>query len=434
MNPALPKNGNLTSDVRKGGVKKAGILSLGCPRNLTDSEHLLGKLKKSGYSIVDIAEAEVAFVNTCAFIEDAKAESIEALLDLIELKKEGKLKKIIACGCLVQRYKDVLEKEFPEIDVFTGTFAFEHSLDRFPITPGHYAYLKICESCLSSCSFCIIPKIKGKFSSINIESLVKEAKQLEKSGIKELNIIGQDTSSYGLDLYTKRKLPELLQAILKGTKSIPWIRLLYLYPDIKTIKALLDIMQDEPRVCRYIDLPLQHINNRILKLMRRRSNKEEILEIIALIRKNLPDAAIRTSFIVGFPSESEKEFQELMHFIEEVKFERLGVFTYSREEGTPAYNFKGQLPEATKLARLNAVMSRQQGISIEVYRRMMTRKIDVLIDEAKNNTYLGRSRYDAPEVDGTVYVKSERSLKPGDLVNVEIKDTLEYDLIGEVKK
>jgi len=414
-------------------MRKAGILSLGCPRNLTDSEHLLGKLKKSGYSIVDITEADVAFINTCAFIEDAKAESIEALLDLIELKKEGKLKKIVACGCFVQRYKDVLEKEFPEVDVFSGIIPFEHSLDRFPITPGHYAYLKICESCLSSCSFCIIPKVKGKFSSIDIQLLVKEAKQLEKSGVKELNIIGQDTSSYGLDLYRKKKLPELLRAVLKGTKTIPWVRLLYLYPDIKVIEALLEIMQDEPRLCRYIDLPLQHINNRILKLMRRRSSREEILKIIDLIRKKIPDAAIRTSFIVGFPSESEKEFQELVRFIEDVKFERLGVFTYSREEGTPAYDFEGQVPEKTKLARLNTVMIRQQGISTEVNQRMLGKKIDVLIDELENDTYLGRSRYDAPEVDGTVYLKSLRALKPGDIVNVEITDTLEYDLIGEVK-
>jgi len=415
-------------------MKKVGILSLGCPRNLVDLENFAGRLVKKGYSIVDIHKADVAVVNTCAFIKDAKAESIDAILDLVELKKEGKLRKIIVSGCLVQRYKNILKKELPEIDAFIGAVSLNHSVDRFPISPKHYAYLKICESCTSECSFCIIPKIKGKFSSIEIEPLIKRAKLLDKSGVKELNIVGQDTSSYGVELYGSKKIPELLRAILQNTKNIKWIRLLYLYPDIEVIKPLLDLMEEEPRICKYIDLPIQHINNRILKLMRRRTGKNDIIEIIELVRKQVPEAAIRTSLITGFPSESEKEFKELLDFIEEVKFERLGVFTYSREEGTTAYNFKGQIPEKVKLARLNAIMIRQQEISREANRKMPGKLIDVLIDEPENSDYLGRSQFDAPEVDGMVYVKSGETLKPGDLVKVKINDILEYDLIGEVTK
>lgn len=415
-------------------MKKLGVLSLGCPRNLVDSEGMLGRLRNKGYSIVDIEQADTAIVNTCGFIKDAKTESIEAILGLIALKKEGKLKKIIACGCLVQRYKDVLSREFPEIDAFVGRVSLDHTKDRFAISPRHFAYLKICESCRSHCSFCIIPKLKGKFASLGIGPLIERVKILDQSGVRELNIVGQDTSSYGWDLYAKANLPDLIKAVLKNSKNISWLRILYLYPDIRLMRPLLDLMRQEQRVCRYIDLPIQHINGRILKLMRRRSSKSEIIKIIDLIRAKLPQAAIRTSLIVGFPSESEKEFEELLDFITEVKFERLGAFAYSPEEGTAAYSFKGRITEKIKEARLSAIMQRQQEISTELNQRMLGKEIEVLIEEKDKDFFLGRSRFDAPEVDGLVYVSSKRALHIGDIVKVKVTDTLEYDLVGVEKE
>lgn len=409
-----------------------GILSLGCPRNLVDSEQLLSRLKKKGYSIVDITKADVAIVNTCAFIKDAKTESIDVILDLIKLKEEGKLKKIIVYGCLVQRYKDHLKKELPQIDAFVGTLSFPAKTGLgLSLTPRHYAYLKICEGCISKCSFCIISKIKGKFTSEDMESLFKKVIRYDKNDIQELNIIGQDIAAYGIDLYGGRKLPELAQKILKKSKSIKWLRFLYLYPDLKLIDELLSLMRDEPRICKYIDLPIQHINDRILKLMNRKSTKSDIIRVVDRIRKRAPEAAIRTTLIVGFPSETDKEFKELFNFIESVKFERLGVFTYSREEDTPAYDFKKQIPEETKQLRFKQIMLRQQELAAEFNRSMQQKVIDVLIDEPIKDNYLGRSQYDAPEVDGTVYVTSKKKLKPGDIVKVKITDTLEYDLVAE---
>lgn len=409
-----------------------GMLSLGCPRNLVDSEQLLSRLKKKGYSIVDITKADVAIVNTCAFIKDAKTESIGLLLDLIKLKEEGKLKKIIVYGCLVQRYKDYLKKELPQIDAFIGTLSFPAKVVLgLTLTSKHYAYLKICEGCINKCSFCIISKIKGKFASADMESLLKEVRAFDKNDVQELNIIGQDITAYGIDLYGGRKLPELTERILKKSKSIKWLRFLYLYPDFKLIDELLSLMKDEPRICKYIDLPIQHINDRILKLMNRKSTKSDIIKVIDRIRKMAPEAAIRTTLIVGFPSESDKEFKELFNFIESVKFERLGVFTYSREEDTPAYNFKKQIPEETKQLRFKQIMSRQQELAVEFNKGMQQKIIDVLIDESSEDNYLGRSQYDAPEVDGMVYVSSKKKLKPGDMVKVKITDTLEYDLVAE---
>ncbi|MFZ2602795.1 MAG: MiaB/RimO family radical SAM methylthiotransferase [Candidatus Omnitrophota bacterium] len=409
-----------------------GILSLGCPRNLVDSEQLLSRLKEKGYYIVDVAKADVAIVNTCAFIKDAKTESIDVLLDLIKLKEEGRLKKIIVYGCLVQRYKDYLKKELPQIDAFIGTPSFPaKAVLGVSLTGKHYAYLKICEGCINKCSFCIISKIKGKFTSEDMESLLEKVRAFDKNDIQELNIIGQDITAYGIDLYGGRKLPELAQKILKKSKSIKWLRFLYLYPDFKLVDELLTLMKDEPRICKYIDLPIQHINDRILKLMNRQSTKSDIMKIVDRIRKRAPEAAIRTTLIVGFPSESDKEFKELFNFIESVKFERLGVFTYSREEDTPAYDFKKQIPEKTKQLRLNQIMLRQQELAAEFNRSMRQKVIDVLIDEPIKDNYLGRSQYDAPEVDGVVYVSSKKKLKPGDMVKVKITDTLEYDLIGK---
>lgn len=412
-------------------MNRIGILNLGCPRNITDAENILGRLADKGYEIVDIDKADSAIINTCAFIDEAKKESIAAILDLIDLKKEGKLKRLVVTGCLAQRFKDKLIRELPEVDAFVGRIALNHNLRRFPLTPKHYAYLKICEGCVNNCSYCIIPKIKGKFSSLNINSILKRVEQFNQDRLSELNIIGQDITGYGIDLYGKRRLPELLQKIVKQAKHIGWIRLLYLYPDA-AVSELLDLMNDQPKICRYIDLPIQHINDRLLKLMNRRINKKAIRELIRKIRKSIPDVAIRTSLIVGFPSETDKEFKELLEFIEEEKFERLGAFIYSREDGTPAYNFKPQVPHKIKIERLDAVMSAQQKISQELNRKFLGKVLDVLIDEKETDYYLGRSQIDAPEVDGLVYVKPAKGeLNIGDFVKVKITDTLEYDLVGE---
>lgn len=427
---------NAMSDTQKENFRKlnrVGILSLGCPRNLVDSEDILARLREKGYAIVDICEADVAIINTCAFIKEAKEESIDAILDLIDLKKQGKLKKVIVYGCLSQRYKQHLIKELPEIDAFVGIVSLSFSRKRFPLCAGHYAYLKICEGCVNYCSFCIIPRIKKRFISLDQKAILEKVKLFDKDKIKELNIIGQDIGSYGMDLSGLRQLPALIETILQETKHIAWLRLLYLYPNLKVIERLLDLMKNERRVCKYVDLPVQHINDRILKAMNRRTTKSQIIKIVERIRKKVPDAAIRTSLIVGFPSEEEREFEELLEFIEDVKFERLGVFIYSPEEGTPAYSFKRRVPLAVKKARFNTIMARQQEISRELNKRMLGRTMDVLIDEKEKDVYLGRTAHDAPEVDGLVYVDSKHNLEPGDFVKVKIKDTLEYDLAGTVQ-
>ncbi len=411
-------------------LPKVGILSLGCPRNIVDSENILGRLALKGYRIVDIPRADIAILNTCAFIEDAKKESINAILDLIRLKRDGKIKKIIVYGCLPQRYKEELAGELPEIDAFLGRVSLNNSPDSYRITAKHYAYLKICEGCINNCSFCVIPSIKGRFASIDMDSAVARASELACSGVSELNIIGQDISGYGFDLYRKFKLSELLEKIIKASKGIGWIRLLYLYPS-RISDRLLDIISSEARVCKYLDLPIQHASNRILRLMRRKTTKDELLGVIERIRSKVKGAAIRTSLIVGFPSETDKEFKELLSFIKDVRFERLGVFIYSREEGTAAYNFNKQIPQKVKEERFNEIMSFQQQISSEVNSKFIGKTLKVLVDEKEGGSYLGRTEYDAPEVDGTVYLRSKRKLNPGDFVKARITDTLEYDLAGE---
>ena len=409
---------------------KVGILSLGCPRNLVDSEHILGRLRSKGHPIVDLGKADIGIVNTCAFIEDAKVESIEAILELVDLKKSGKLKKIIVCGCLFERYQDKLRKEFPEVDAFAGRTDLTAEPARYALTPKHYAYLKICEGCVNNCSFCVIPKIKSAFRSLPAKSVLNMVEEFNRQKISELNIIGQDITGYGLDLCGKPKLAELVRQIARKSSRIGWLRLMYLYPS-RVSDDLLRIIRDEERLCKYIDLPCQHINDRILKLMNRHISKKEILKLIDKIRRIIPGVCLRTSVIVGFPSESEKEFGELARFIQEVKFERLGAFCYSPEEGTPAYTFSGQIPKKIKLQRFDAIMELQQKVSLEVNRKFLGKNLKVLIDEKQNGYYIGRSQYDAPEVDGQVFVKSKKSLKAGDFVTAKITDTLEYDLTGE---
>lgn len=438
---------------------KVSILSLGCARNLVDSEVMSGILKKAGCAIVDISGiADIAIINTCSFIEDARKESIDIILDVIDLKKEGKIKKILVAGCLPQRYGDALKDGLKEIDGFIGVdgfaklpriigalsrnkkifdipavpeFLYDDKTPRLLLTPKHYAYIKISEGCSHKCSFCVIPDVRGPHRSRTMDSVLREASALIKSGVKEINLIGQDTTLYGMDLYKRPALAELLKK-LAGLKGARWIRLLYAHPAHFT-DELIKVIGDEQAICKYIDLPIQHISNRILKRMNRGTTKKSILDLLHKIRKNIPGVAIRTSIITGFPGETEKEFAELIGFIKKEKFERLGAFTYSREEGTVAYKFAGQIPEQEKKARRDEIMKVQQGVSRRNNRKLMGKVLDVIIDEkdaSDPKLYLGRSYMDAPEVDGMVYVKG-KNIKVGTFVRVKIVDTYEYDLVGD---
>jgi len=425
----------------------------------------LGLLKKSGFTITeDFNNCDAVVVNTCSFIKDAKRESIDLILQLIELKKEKKIKSIIVTGCLPQRYPAELKKDLKEVDSFLGTndfikipevvkktlsgkgvsiiskkhdFLYDHTLPRDMITPGHFVYVKLSEGCNNSCSYCVIPKIRGRLRSRTAESILEEVKILSRnSRISEINLIGQDITLYGTDLYGKPKLAAILRQVA-ALKAAKWMRLLYTHPEHYS-DELIDVVRDEPSICKYLDLPLQHVNDRILKLMNRAITKEKILNLINRLRKEVPDLAIRTTFIVGFPSESDKEFKEMFDFIREVKFERLGIFEYSHEEGTSAYRFSGQISDKIKKERFDAIMELQQEISKGINSKFLGKEIDVLIDEPNgddktNSTYnyIARTEYDAPEVDGNCFVMSKKQHKPGDFVRVKIVDTLEYDLVGE---
>lgn len=430
---------------------KVGILSLGCPKNLVDSEAILGEFLKKGYSVADeVAESDIAIINTCAFIEDAKRESVDAILDLVQLKREGSIKKIIVAGCLPQRYEKILRKEFSEVDAFLGVrdFAKDEAKIRSLITPPHYAYVKISDGCDNRCKYCIISKIRGPYRSKPIAAVLKEIKTLyDNSGgrLKEINLISQDLTYYGKDLYGRLSLAGLLRRLQvnefkKSTKNLRWIRLLYAHPRHLTDQVI-ELITDSVRICKYIDLPAQHINDKILKAMGRKVTKRRILELIDKLRKNIPGIAIRTSLIVGLPGEGEKEFKELLEFMKDVKFERLGIFTYSREEGTPAYNFKEQVSEKVKKNRFDEAMKLQQDIASKVNASFLGKTLTVLIDEKCHDSkgdYIGRTYADAPEVDGQVFVRTVGAngrsplLKIGDFVDVKITDTLEYDLVGEV--
>ncbi len=448
---------------------KVSILSLGCARNLVDSEVMLGILKGAGFQIVDELEGtDIAIVNTCSFIEDAKKESIDVILDVIELKNKKKLNHILVTGCLPQRYKDKLQGELKEIDGFLGANGFERMpqiinalmkgeriLDVMPapkylysdktprirLTPKHYAYVKISEGCSHKCSFCVIPQLRGPHRSRHIDSILREAGDLVKNGVREINLIGQDTTLYGMDLYKRLALAELLKKLvrIKGVNPIParrngvnWIRLLYAHPANFTDEVI-EVIKEEPAICKYVDLPIQHINDRILRLMKRATSKKKILDLLEKLRKEIPGLVIRTSIIVGFPGETEAEFKELVEFIKDAKFERLGAFIYSREEGSPAYDFPNQISEKEKKSRWDEIMKAQQEISQESNSKLMGRELDVIIeekDESDPHLYLGRSYMDAPEVDGIVYLRGS-GLKMGNFVRAKIIDTYEYDLIGE---
>lgn len=437
---------------------KVGLISLGCPRNLVDSEVMLGLLKKSGFKITeDFSDCDAAIINTCSFIEDAKKESLDLIFQLVRLKKERKIGSIIVAGCLPQRYLKELKKELKEVDAFVGTsdfikipeivkktlkkdkvsevsatpsFLADHTLPRDLITPKHSIYLKVAEGCANNCSYCVIPKIRGTLRSRAVESLLSEARQLSKRHlISEINLIGQDITLYGADLYGEPRLAELLRRLLK-LKLAKWHRLLYTHPEHYT-DDLIDIVKNEPAVCKYLDLPLQHINNKILKSMNRKITKKEIINLIGRLRNRIPGLAIRTTFIVGFPGETDGDFRELRDFIREARFERLGIFEYSTEEGTPAYDFKDQVPEKVKRERFDEIMRLQQEISKKINAGFMGKEMEVLVDESQKYCYTARTEYDAPEVDGSCFVRSKKLRKPGDFVKVKIVDTMEYDLVGE---
>ena len=443
-------------------MKKTYLLSLGCPRNLTDSEILLALLENSGFNITDNPEtADIAIINTCGFIQDAKEESIDAILQLAELKKEGKIKKLVVTGCLPQRYPTELTNGIKEIDAVFGTsdfmkipgmldtlfagegttiseisakpeFLYNHDHARKSLTLPHYVYVKIQEGCSNRCSYCVIPDLKGPRRSRERASVLEEVKRLKTGGkVREVILIGQDTTSFGLD---RNNIPELEQLLeeLSPVMGDDWLRLLYTHPAHFT-DGLIDIIADTDNICKYIDLPIQHINDGILKRMNRNITGKDITGLIARIRNRINGVTIRTSVITGFPGETDREFGQLMDFLRETKFDRLGAFIYSQEEETPAYSFEGQVPEEVKRERFEEIMKLQQEISTDNNLKFVDRTLHVLIDEEDPDTagrFIGRSQMDAPEVDGIIYVKGE-GIKPGNFVNVKITGAMEYDLMGE---
>ena len=439
---------------------RVGIVSLGCPKTLVDSEILLGKARGAHFSIArDIEQSDVVLLNTCGFIKDAKQESIDALLKLIELKKKKKLLGIVVAGCLVQRYAKELKKEFSEVDALVGSGDYRAIAEvlkkvadgqklvsvheagylaaadeaRVALTPKHSRYLKISEGCDHECSFCVIPSLRGPYRSRRIADLVKEAKKLAEEGAKELVVIGQDITKFGWDYARKSLLPELLEA-LGAVREIRWIRLLYTYPSTLTDEMIQAVTRSK-KICRYIDLPLQHISDKILKAMRRGSTKKQIGELIRKLRARIPEVVIRTSFIVGFPGETEEDFQELLSFIRDMKFERLGVFRYSREEGSAAATLPDQVPEKIKEDRYHRIMRLQQGIAREANRRFIGRELRVLLETQDSEDpfrWTGRSYMDAPEVDGAVFVRTEKSVATGKFYTVKITDVQDYDLVGKI--
>ena len=436
---------------------KIGMVSLGCAKNQNDAEIMLGILLQDGCEIVaDPSQADVIIVNTCGFIESAKRESIDALLEMAEYK-EDKCRLLIASGCLAERYSEEIAKEIPEVDAIVGTGDYdriaeaikkafdgekpiicghkdrtpEERLPRVLSTPPYTAYLKIADGCDNNCTYCAIPKIRGKFRSRAIDNIVSEAEELAENGVKELILIAQDTTRYGVDLYGKYSLDSLLEELVKIEK-IQWIRVHYYYTEAIT-EGLITTMAKYDKICNYIDMPIQHINNTILRRMARRTTREETIEKIGMIREKMSDCTIRTSIIVGFPGETEEQFNELYEFVKNIRFDRMGVFSYSQEEGTPAAEFEDQIDEETKQKRLDALMTLQQGISLEMNRAKIGSVIEVIVEgyDADNFLFYGRSRGDSIDVDGKVYFGTENEVDEGDIIKVKIVDADEYDLTGQ---
>ncbi len=438
-------------------MKKIYLQSLGCSKNLVDSENMLGILKKKGYEIVEYADkSDYIIINTCSFINDAKEESINSIIEAVELKGQNDIK-VIVTGCLAQRYSEDLLKEIPEIDILIGTYEYEkidqlieeyenknkkvinvkvdetivEDLPRNLLTPKYYAFLKISEGCSNHCTYCVIPKIRGKYRSRRMDDIINEAHILSNEGVKEMILIAQDTSKYGTDLYGERQLHILIQELSK-IEDIKWIRVHYLYPE-DLYDELIEEFKHNDKLLKYFDIPLQHISNDILKRMNRNTNKEQITGLINKIRKEIPDAVIRTSLITGFPGETEEDHDMLKQFLIEYKLDRVGVFKYSREENTAAYKLKNQIKEEIKELRQEELMKIQQEISYNNNVARIGKSYDVMIDEdSGDNEYLGRTYMDSPEIDGCVFVNSDVKLNIGEIYKVNIVDALEYDLIGDI--
>lgn len=440
------------------------FVSLGCDKNLADTEMMLGILQKKGYSFTDDEnEADVAVVNTCCFIGDAKEESINTILELAELKKTGQLKALIAAGCLAQRYREDVLREIPEVDAIVGTTAAEEIADavesalagkggcyfrdpdaapavrrdRVVTTGGHFAYLKIAEGCNKRCTYCIIPKVRGKYRSIPMEALVEQAEALAEGGVRELILVAQETTLYGVDLYGKKSLPELLHRLAQ-ISGIYWLRILYCYPEEIT-EELIETIAAEPKVCHYLDIPIQHASDNVLKRMGRRTGQEELRRRIERLRERIPDICLRTTLISGFPGETQEDYEELYRFVNEMEFDRLGVFPYSQEEDTVAADMPDQIDEKLKEARRDELMELQQAIAFEKAESMIGRVLTVMVegkvadeDDIENHVYVTRTYRDAPNVDGYLFLNTSATLMTGDFVRVLVTDSNEYDLIGEM--
>lgn len=435
--------------------RKVGMISLGCPKNQVDGEALLAKLKKAGYEIVNnIEDSDVMIVNTCGFIEQAKREAIDTILEVAEYKNAGLISAIVVTGCLAERYQDEIIKEMPEVDAVLGigansdivktcdkalcgivTTSFPNKCylsindERVISTPSHWAYLKIAEGCDNRCSYCAIPGIRGGFRSRTIESCVDEAKALAESGVKELILIAQDTTKYGQDLYGKYSLDVLLKELVK-IDGIEWIRLFYCYPQ-RITDSLINVIANEEKVCSYIDIPLQHSDKTVLKNMNRVGDGEDYKALISKMRKAIPDLALRTTFMVGFPGETDEQFENLCKFTEDIKFDKMGCFTFSPEEDTPAYDMQNQIDENVKVRRQEVLMNKQYSITEELNKLRIGRIYKVIIDTFDGEKYVGRSYMDSPEIDSGIIFTSDNSLNIGDFVNVKITDYNGYDLIGE---
>ncbi len=435
------------------------FVSLGCDKNLVDSEVMLGILASRGHRMVDDErDADVIVVNTCCFIHDAKEESIQTILEMADYKKEGMLKALIVTGCLAQRYQKEIFAEIPEVDAVLGTASYEKiaeaidkalageqsmylkDMNALPVpegrrmltTGGHYAYLKIAEGCDKHCTYCIIPKIRGDYRSVPMERLVQEAEELAEAGVRELILVAQETTLYGKDLYGEKSLHKLLRKLCR-IDGLRWIRILYCYPE-EIDENLIQVMKEEPKICHYLDLPIQHASDEILRRMGRRTTKDQLTAIIDRLREEIPDIALRTTLITGFPGETKEQHEELLSFVNEMEFDRLGVFTYSQEEDTPAAELPDQIPEEVKGDRQAELMELQQEIAFDLAEDMIGREVTVMVEGrvAGENAYVGRTYMDAPNVDGLIFIDTEEEMMSGDFARVRVTGALEYDLIGEL--
>ncbi len=445
--------------LRGGHNMKILFISLGCDKNLVDTEVMLGLLASRGYEMTDDeTQADVIVINTCCFIHDAKEESIQNILEMAEYKKRGTVKALIVTGCLAQRYRQEIIDEIPEVDEVLGTTAYDKILDavdaalrgehevmlseldalplpdtrRLVTTGGHFAYLKIAEGCDKHCTYCIIPKIRGNFRSIPMDRLVREAQELADQGVKELILVAQETTLYGKDLYGEKSLHILLKKLCE-ISGLRWIRILYCYPEEIT-DELIQVIKEEPKICNYLDLPIQHANDKILGRMGRRTSKQELVDIIGKLRSEIPDICLRTTLITGFPGETQEQHEELMEFVDEMEFDRLGVFTYSPEEDTPAAEMPDQIDEEVKLDRQAELMELQQEIAFDNAQDMVGREVLVMIEGkvADENAYVGRTYRDAPNVDGLIFINTDEELLSGDFARVRVTGAVDYDLIGEL--